>query len=142
MNTQPHRSSPPVTHARDMRCHTPRVSRQKVIRINRSKPCSPSGCVAMVYITPPIQTAPGKTSYGDAYNNILAAHRRSPLTSASSVVMLVSPDVDALCASKMLARLFKQDDVIYTIIPVAGVEDFTRVREELRENNEVRSRGT
>ncbi|KAF9453265.1 cell division control protein 45 [Macrolepiota fuliginosa MF-IS2] len=91
----------------------------------------------MVYITPPDQTAPGRSYYDDAYNNILAAHRRSPLTSASSVVMLVAPDVDALCASKMLARLFRQDDVIYTIIPVAGVEDFTRVREELRENNEL-----
>lgn len=93
----------------------------------------------MVYISPPDQAAPGRISYGDAYNNILAAHRRSPLTSASSVVMLVAPDVDALCASKMLARLLKQDDVIYTIVPVAGVEDFTRVREELRENNEVGS---
>ncbi|KAJ3564283.1 hypothetical protein NP233_g8402 [Leucocoprinus birnbaumii] len=91
----------------------------------------------MVYITPPNQTAPGKPSYGDAYNKILAAHRRSPLTSASSVVMLVAPDVDALCASKMLSRLFKQDDVIYTIIPVAGVEDFTRIRDELMENNEL-----
>lgn len=95
-------------------------------------------CAVMVYITPPDQTAPGKSSYGDAYNKILAAHRRSPLTSASSVVMLVAPDVDALCASKMLSRLFRQDDVIYTIIPVAGVEDFTRIRDELMQNNEVR----
>jgi cell division control protein 45 len=92
----------------------------------------------MVFITPPDHTQPGKQSYADAYNAILAAHRRSPLTSASSVIVLVAPDVDALCASKMLARLFKQDDVIYTIIPVAGVEDFTTIREELRHNNEVR----
>ncbi|KXN90547.1 Protein TSD2 [Leucoagaricus sp. SymC.cos] len=91
----------------------------------------------MVYITPPEQASPGKKSYGDVYSKILAAHRRSPLTSASSVVMLVAPDVDALCASKMLSRLFKQDDVIYTVIPVAGVEDFTRVRGELMENNEL-----
>jgi cell division control protein 45 len=92
----------------------------------------------MVYITPPNEAAPGRLSYGHAYNKILAAHRRSPLTSASSVVMLVAPDVDALSASKMLSRLFRQDDVIYTIIPVASVEDFRRVREELMENNEVR----
>ena len=95
-------------------------------------------CAVMVYITPLDQTVPGRSSYGDAYNKILAAHRRSPLTSASSVVMLVAPDVDALCASKMLSRLFRQDDVIYTIIPVAGVEDFTRIRDELMQNNEVR----
>lgn len=104
--------------------------------------CSRRGCQlaskAMVFISPPDQTAPGKPSYGSAYNHILTAHRRSPLTSASSVILLVAPDTDALCASKMLARLFKQDDVIYTIIPVAGVEDFTAVREELRENNQVR----
>lgn len=95
-------------------------------------------CAVMVYITPPGQTDPGRSSYGDAYSKILAAHRRSPSTSASSVMMLVAPDVDALCASKMLSRLFRQDDVIYTIIPVAGVEDFTRIRNELAENNEVR----
>ncbi|XP_006458240.1 hypothetical protein AGABI2DRAFT_199684 [Agaricus bisporus var. bisporus H97] len=91
----------------------------------------------MVFITPPDHAQPGKQSYADAYNAILAAHRRSPLTSASSVIVLVAPDVDALCASKMLARLFKQDDVIYTIIPVAGVDDFTTIKDELRQNNEL-----
>ncbi|KAJ7074280.1 CDC45-like protein [Mycena amicta] len=32
--------------------------------------------------------------------------------------MLVAPDVDALCAARMLADLFKQDDVMYRIIPL------------------------
>jgi hypothetical protein len=41
-----------------------------------------------------------------------STHRRSPLTSASSVIILVSPDVDALCAARMLADLFQQNDVM------------------------------
>ena len=45
--------------------------------------------------------------------------------------MLVAPDVDALCASKMLADLFKQDDVMYRIIPVSGHAELEKTRDEL-----------
>ncbi|KAK7035719.1 cell division control protein 45 [Favolaschia claudopus] len=72
-----------------------------------------------------------KPSYAEAYANILKAHRQSPLTSAASVIILVAPDVDALCASRMLADLLKQDDVMYRIIPVSGVSELEKVRDEL-----------
>ncbi|KAJ6488576.1 CDC45-like protein [Mycena vitilis] len=85
----------------------------------------------MVYLPPPQLATASRPSYAEAYANILKAHRQSPLTSAASVIMLVAPDVDALCASRMLADLFKQDDVMYRIIPVAGVTDLERVRDEL-----------
>ena len=75
--------------------------------------------------------------YGDAYNRILAAHRRSPLTSASSVIVLVAPDVDAICAARMLADLFKQDDVIFRIIPVSGISELERIKEDLRDYTDV-----
>ncbi|KAJ7771680.1 CDC45-like protein [Mycena metata] len=85
----------------------------------------------MVYLPPPQLAKASRPSYGEAYANILKAHRQSPLTSAASVIMLVAPDVDALCAARMLADLFKQDDVMYRIIPVSGVTDLEKVRDEL-----------
>lgn len=91
----------------------------------------------MVYLPPPHLASASRLSYGDAYSNILAAHRRSPLTSASSVILLVSPDVDALCASKMLAELLKQDDVMHRIIPVSGVAELESMKDELTTYNEV-----
>ena len=53
----------------------------------------------MVYLPPPHLASETRPSYGEAYAKILATHRRSPATSASSVIILVSPDVDALCAA-------------------------------------------
>ncbi|KAF7359316.1 Cell division control protein 45 [Mycena sanguinolenta] len=85
----------------------------------------------MVYLPLPDQASASRPSYADAYANILKAHRQSPLTSAASVIMLVAPDVDALCAARMLADLFKQDDVMYRIIPVSGVSELEKVRDEL-----------
>ncbi|KAL0578140.1 DNA replication initiation factor cdc45 [Marasmius crinis-equi] len=90
----------------------------------------------MVYIPPPPTT---RSSYAEAYNNILTAHRRSPLTSASSVIMLVAPDVDAICAARMLADLFKEDDVIYRVIPVSGISELEKVRDELMGYQELHS---
>nr|GAT59629.1 cell division control protein 45 [Mycena chlorophos] len=92
----------------------------------------------MVYLPPP-QSAGARASYGQAYAGILRAHRQSPLTSAASVIMLVAPDVDALCAARMLADLFKQDDVMYRIIPVSGVTELERVRDELSVATELRT---
>jgi cell division control protein 45 len=60
------------------------------------------------------------------------------LTSASSIIILVAPDVDALCAAKMLAQLFKQDDVMHKVVPVAGIADLEKTRDELITQTEVR----
>ncbi|KAF5391946.1 hypothetical protein D9757_001797 [Collybiopsis confluens] len=84
----------------------------------------------MVYLPPP-DPSRHKPSYAQAYANMLKTHRASPLTSASSVMMLVAPDVDALCASRIMADLFKQDDVVYRIIPISGISELERVRDEL-----------
>ncbi|KAJ7261312.1 CDC45 family [Mycena haematopus] len=85
----------------------------------------------MVYLPLPEQASASRPSYAEAYAKILKAHRQSPLTSAASVILLVAPDVDALCAARMLADLFKQDDVMYRIIPVSGVSELEKVRDEL-----------
>ena len=94
----------------------------------------------MVYIRPPQLASANRPSYAEAYNSILAAHRRSPHTSASSVIILVAPDVDALCAAKMLADLFKQDDVMHRILPVSGIAHLEEIRDELLGYAEVRVR--
>lgn len=86
----------------------------------------------MVYIPPPQSAGPSTTSYAEAYQKILASYRQSPLTTASSVVLLVATDVDALCAARMLADLFKQDDLSYSIIPVSGMSEFGQRVNELR----------
>lgn len=36
------------------------------------------------------------------------------------MLLLVSLEVDSLCAAKILQSLFKNDDVQYTMIPVSG----------------------
>jgi len=90
----------------------------------------------MVYLPLP-SYAGTQSSYLEAYNKILSSHRRSPLSSASSVIILVAPNVDALCASRMLATLFKQDDIAYRIIPVCGPDEIDEQKELLRNNPDV-----
>ncbi|KZV71906.1 CDC45-like protein [Peniophora sp. CONT] len=87
-----------------------------------------------MFIQPPHQTDPGRASYGEAYSQILAAHRRNPHTAAASVVLLCAPDVDALCAARMLAELLRHDDVTHRIIPVAGLAHLATIRDELMNN--------
>ncbi|KAF9218521.1 CDC45-like protein [Gyrodon lividus] len=91
----------------------------------------------MVYLPPPQLASASRPSYGEAYSNILAVHRRSPLTSASSVILLVAPDVDALCAANMLAELLQQDDVMHRIIPVSGIAELESMRVELAAYTEL-----
>jgi cell division control protein 45 len=91
----------------------------------------------MVFIPPPHLASASRPSYAETYNNIITTHRRSPLSAASSVIILVAPDVDALCAAKMFAELFKQDDVMHRITPLSGIADLERLRDELITYSEV-----
>ena len=91
----------------------------------------------MVYLPPPQFASAGELSYAEAYQDILNSFRSAPLNAASSVIMLVAPDVDALCAARMLSDLFKQDDVIFRIIPVSGISELERIKEDLRDYTDV-----
>ncbi|EJD02326.1 CDC45-like protein [Fomitiporia mediterranea MF3/22] len=93
----------------------------------------------MVYLPPPQYESPSKRGYEQAYHDILATHRSSPRSSASSLIMLVAPDVDALCAARMLTDLFKQDDIMHRIIPVSGIDELMRIRDEMVSNVELRT---
>ncbi|KAF9518396.1 hypothetical protein BS47DRAFT_1371034 [Hydnum rufescens UP504] len=89
----------------------------------------------MVFVTPNT-SGRGKT-YESAYKSILTSRRRSPSTSAASVILLVAPEVDALCAARMFSVLFKQDDVTYRIIPVSGYPGLEEIRNELMTHQEL-----
>ena len=91
----------------------------------------------MVYLPPPQFETPQRPGYESAYLNILASHRKSTRSSSSSLIILVAPDVDALSAARMLADLLKQDDILYRIIPVSGMNGLEEIRDELLVNNEV-----
>lgn len=90
----------------------------------------------MVYVSPDIGNGRVKT-YEHAYKSILASRRRAPSTSAASVILLVSPEVDALCSARILSTLFKQDDVGHRIIPVSGYQSLEGIRDEFIGNQEV-----
>ena len=70
----------------------------------------------MVYILPQNDEHP-RLTYNYVYDDILRSRRTSP---DSSVVLLVPPQPDALCAAKILSTLFQREDIRLNIIPVAG----------------------
>lgn len=39
-------------------------------------------------------------------------------------------DIDAICACKILQNLLKNDNMVYTLMPVQGVEDLVHAYEE------------
>ncbi|KZV86545.1 CDC45-like protein [Exidia glandulosa HHB12029] len=86
----------------------------------------------MVYISPS-----SARTYADVYQSILNAYRCSPSTAASSIIILVAPDVDALCAARILQTLLKQDEILHRIIPVSGMEALERQRDELVKQPEL-----
>lgn len=92
----------------------------------------------MVYLPPPHLETPQRLGYERAYADILASHRRAPRSSAASLIVLVAPNVDALCAARMLADLFKQDDIMHRTIPVSGMSELERIRDDLATAAEVR----
>lgn len=89
----------------------------------------------MVIVVPPA----GKTSrtYATEYKSIVARYVRSPAKSASSIVIVSSPDVDALCATRILASMFRNEGVLYRVTPISGYPELTAYREELLKSPEV-----
>lgn len=72
--------------------------------------------------------------YGQAYQSIVAQHRAA---SASSILIAVAPDIDALCAATMLATLLTQDNITHRITPVAGLAALAELKEELIQNEQL-----
>jgi cell division control protein 45 len=57
------------------------------------------------------------TSYSVAYSHILSRARGSP---ACTTYLFVAPDVDALCAARLLSGMLKTDDVAHQTVPVGS----------------------
>ncbi|KAJ3029123.1 UNVERIFIED_CONTAM: hypothetical protein HDU68_000078 [Siphonaria sp. JEL0065] len=62
------------------------------------------------------------------------------LPNANTVLVIASPDPDALCACKMLSTLFKSDCIIHQIIPVSGYDQLDKTNSnKIRNNDNLRS---
>ena len=78
----------------------------------------------MGFVSPHADHRGKDKTYLHAWKSILASRR-------SHAIVLVAPDVDALCAVRTLTRLFTQDDISYRIIPVSGYPGLEQIRDEL-----------
>lgn len=45
-------------------------------------------------------------------------------------LLLVNFDIDAICACKILQQLFKNDNIVYTLAPVQGLQDLIKAYED------------
>ncbi|KAG8827466.1 hypothetical protein FRC19_002919 [Serendipita sp. 401] len=74
------------------------------------------------------------TNYEEAYQSIVSQHRAA---SASSILIAVAPDVDALCAASMLATLLAQDNITHRITPIAGISALAGLKDYLAEREQL-----
>lgn len=70
--------------------------------------------------------------FQEAYERIL--HNSSSHSSCQLVIFVSCLNIDALCASKMLARLFKKQLVQLQLVPVFGYSDLKQHFEKLDDN--------
>jgi cell division control protein 45 len=75
-----------------------------------------------------------QADYANAYQSIVSRHRAA---SASSILIAVAPDVDALCAASMLATLLSQDNITHRITPVAGLVALVDLKDDLATADQV-----
>lgn len=79
----------------------------------------PSSSLVDVHIDPDRIPSSSKHDYASAYARIRSAARNAG-TGVSSVLILSSPDVDSVCATRILTSLLLQDDIPHRIVPVEG----------------------
>ncbi|KAJ1309757.1 hypothetical protein OPQ81_006522 [Rhizoctonia solani] len=91
----------------------------------------------MVIVVPPAGRA--QRTYATEYKSIVARYVRAPAKSASSIVIISSPDVDALCATRILVTMFRNENVLHRVIPVSGYPDLTAYREILLKSPELQT---
>ena len=92
-------------------------------------------------------------TYTHAYNSIVSRVRRSGGSGSGGVVIFVGVDVvsvqnfndmagkltkqDGLLAARILASLFRQDDIPYRLVPVGGYSELEQRRDEAFASEEV-----
>ncbi|KAK4686203.1 cell division control protein 45, partial [Tremellales sp. Uapishka_1] len=80
---------------------------------------------------------PSELTYTHAYNSIVSKVRRNGGAGSGGVVVLTGVDVDGLLAARILASLFKQDDIPYRLIPVGGYSELEQKRDEVFASGEL-----
>ena len=66
--------------------------------------------------------------------------RKKAASGGSTVLLLVAQDVDALCASRVLAGILRSDNVSYKVKPVLSYDDLDLVyNAEMKDNYDLRS---
>eukprot|EP00042_Codosiga_hollandica_P034584 m.242785 g.242785 ORF g.242785 m.242785 type:complete len:631 (+) comp54447_c0_seq4:2216-4108(+) len=66
--------------------------------------------------------------------------KESALTGECTVLVLVAPDVDSLCAAWMLTTLLRGDFILYEMIPIANYDDLMQTKERIkRESDKIKS---
>ncbi|TKY88433.1 hypothetical protein EX895_002785 [Sporisorium graminicola] len=79
----------------------------------------PNSSLVDVHIDPDRIPSTSKHDYASAYSRIRSAARAAG-PGVSSVLILSSPDVDSVCATRILTSLLLQDDIPHRIVPVEG----------------------
>ncbi|EST08104.1 CDC45 family [Kalmanozyma brasiliensis GHG001] len=81
----------------------------------------PNSSLVDVHIDPDRipSSSTSKYDYASAYSRIRSAARTAG-PGVSSVLILSSPDVDSVCATRILTSLLLQDDIPHRIVPVEG----------------------
>ncbi|KAK8849506.1 hypothetical protein IAR55_004840 [Kwoniella newhampshirensis] len=80
---------------------------------------------------------PSDLSYTHAYNSIVSRVRITGGSGSAGVVILAGVDVDGLLAARILASLFKNDDVPYRLVPVGGYAELEAKRDEALASEEL-----
>ncbi|CAO1627391.1 unnamed protein product [Sympodiomycopsis kandeliae] len=82
--------------------------------------------------------------YSQAYYQILRSSRRSSSqlshSGSGAVLILVSNDLDGICACKLLCNLLIADDIMFRIIPIDGFKTLQKIlRQDVYQNNSLHS---
>ena len=90
----------------------------------------------MVYLT--------AAKFDTAYHSIVSAARTAislraaaGQSSSATVLILVAPDVDALCAARILTTLLNGDCIGYRVLPVSGWARLAEINTDLVKDNDV-----
>eukprot|EP01134_Creolimax_fragrantissima_P007045 CFRG7045T1 len=80
-----------------------------------------------------VRTSPSELSlaFKKIKEDALASHP------AASILILAAPDVDAVCACRLLTILLRADYIPYEILPVAGYDDIAQAKEDLVNSNDA-----
>ncbi|KAL7751816.1 DNA replication initiation factor cdc45 [Sorochytrium milnesiophthora] len=78
----------------------------------------------------------GEVGFQEQYEDI----KRGAIHGGESVLILVSPDADALCACRMLVGILRTDLIAHKVLPVSSYSDLTALNDEvIADNDELRS---